>query len=88
MGAWARTGGGTLPRVFGAVFQRLDDRVRPASEAVLAVDRLGALHADPWSRFIASATHPGGNPGANRWFLQSTPIQMPPESGGICGRLT
>jgi len=30
--------------------------------------------------------HPGGNPGANRWFLQSTPIQMPPESGGICGR--
>ena len=28
---------------------------------------------------------PGGNPGANRWFIQSTPIQMPPESGGICG---
>ena len=34
------------------------------------------------------AAHPGGNPGANRWFLESTPIQMPPESGGICGRLT
>ena len=32
--------------------------------------------------------HPGGNPGANGWFLQSTPIQTPPESGGICGRLT
>ena len=37
--------------------------------------------------------HPGGNPGANlksishgnRWFLTSTPTQMPPESGGICG---
>jgi len=32
--------------------------------------------------------HPGGNPGANKWFLESTPIRMPPESGGICGRLT
>ena len=32
--------------------------------------------------------HPGGNPGANRWFLQSTLVEMPPESGGICGRLT
>ena len=31
---------------------------------------------------------PGGNPGANRWFLKSTPIQMPPESGVICGTLT
>ena len=27
-------------------------------------------------------------PGADRRFLESTPIQMPPESGGICGRLT
>ena len=32
--------------------------------------------------------YPGGNPGANRWFLQSTPTQMPPESGEICGSLT
>jgi len=42
--------------------------------------------------------HPGGNPGANWWFIESTPMQMPPvestpmqmppESGGICGRLT
>jgi len=35
--------------------------------------------------------HPGDNPGADRWFLQSTdstPMQMPPESGGICGRLS
>jgi hypothetical protein len=31
---------------------------------------------------------PGGNPGANGWFLESTPIQMPPRRGGICGRLT
>ena len=30
----------------------------------------------------------GGNPGANGWFLESTPIQMLPRSGGICGRLT
>jgi len=30
----------------------------------------------------------GGNPGANRWFLESTPVQTPPESGGICGKLT
>ena len=31
---------------------------------------------------------PRGNPGANGWFLQSTPIQMPPLRGGIYGRLT
>jgi len=30
---------------------------------------------------------PGANPGAIRCFFESTPIQMPPESGGICGRL-
>ena len=36
----------------------------------------------------ALSSHPGGNPGANRWFLLSSPIQMPPELGGICGRLT
>jgi len=28
------------------------------------------------------------HPGANRWFLESTPIQMLPPGGGICGRLT
>ena len=32
--------------------------------------------------------HPGDNPGANRWFLKSASIQMPPPGGGICGRLT
>ena len=32
--------------------------------------------------------HSGGNPRANRWFLWSTPIQMPPQRGVICGRLT
>jgi hypothetical protein len=31
---------------------------------------------------------PWDNPGAKRWFLESTPIQMPPSGGGICGRLT
>jgi len=31
---------------------------------------------------------PGGDPGANGWFLLSTPIQMPPRRGVICGRLT
>ena len=31
---------------------------------------------------------PGGYPGANGWFLESTPIQMPPHRGGICGMLT
>ena len=38
--------------------------------------------------FISKVNHPGGNQGANRWFLWSTPIQMPPELGGICRRLT
>ena len=32
--------------------------------------------------------HPGDKLGANRWFLQSAPIQMPSLVGGICGRLT
>ena len=32
--------------------------------------------------------HPGGNPGANRWFLKSTLNQMLPPEGSICGRLT
>ena len=52
----------------------------------------GALEADlqPRSKRKRSGIryHPGGNPGANGWFLYATPIQMPPESGGICGRLT
>jgi hypothetical protein len=34
------------------------------------------------------ARHPEGNPGTIRWFLGSIPIQMPPELGSICGRLT
>ena len=32
--------------------------------------------------------HPGGNPGAKRWFVWSTPTQMLPRRGSICGRLT
>ena len=35
-----------------------------------------------------AGSRPGGNPGANGWFLESTSIQMPPRRGGICGRLT
>ena len=35
-----------------------------------------------------SPSHPGDNPGANRWFLKSTPIQMLPPGGSICGRWT
>ena len=31
---------------------------------------------------------PGGNPGANRCFFNSTPTQMLPPGGSICGRLT
>ena len=48
----------------------------------------------PWSRIRAHARtqalalHPGGNPGANRWFLWSTPMQMLPLGGSISGRLT
>ena len=33
-------------------------------------------------------THPGDKSGANRWFLQSTPIQMLPHGGSICRRWT
>ena len=29
----------------------------------------------------------GGNPGANIWFLWSTPIQMLPRRGSICGEI-
>jgi len=43
---------------------------------------LRAAHLAP------SVPHPGGSPGAKGWFLESTSIQMPPESGGIRGRLT
>ena len=34
---------------------------------------------------ILRLNRPGGNLGANGWFPQSTPIQMPPESGGFFG---
>ena len=37
---------------------------------------------------FAMHTTPGDNSGANKWFLQSTPIQMLPPGGSICGRLT
>jgi hypothetical protein len=41
-----------------------------------------------WRRRGGKEDHPGDNPGANRWFLQSNPIQMLLPGGGICGRLT
>jgi len=41
----------------------------------------GSWPTGPWGRL-------GGNPGANSWFLWSTPIQMLPPGGSICGRLT
>jgi hypothetical protein len=31
---------------------------------------------------------PGGNPGANGWFIESNPMKTLPRTGGICGRLT
>ena len=47
------------------------------------------LDSTSWARvcFCQSAAL-WRDPGANRWFLKSTPIQMPPQSGGICGRMT
>ena len=63
------------------------ERVQPLWRAHAAVARQGP--DDPQGGGGTTKNiHPGGNPGANRWFIQSTPIQMPPESGDICGRLT
>ena len=42
----------------------------------------------PPVRWRRGATPGAGNQGANDWFLQPTPVQMPPLRGGICGRLT
>jgi len=39
------------------------------------------------SRSSQEACQPGDKPGANRWFLWSTPIQMLGSGGSICGRL-
>ena len=44
--------------------------------------------AGPRLNAEVAKVRPGGNPGANRWFLWSNPIQMLPERGCICGRLT
>ena len=50
--------------------------------------RLGVLFAGCRPRRRIVPHHPGDNPGANRWFLESTPIQMLPPEGSICGKLT
>jgi len=63
-----------------------DDMQRRIDEGIEAHRLRAALGADPAQ--AGQVIHPGGNPGANRWFLLSTPTQMPPESDGICGRLT
>ena len=40
------------------------------------------------NRLFDKVFHPGDNPGAHNWFLESTPVQMPPRGGSICWRLT
>jgi len=37
---------------------------------------------------LVNPSRPGGDPGAKRSFLSSTPIHMLPRRGSICGRLT
>ena len=46
------------------------------------------LHAQVVLHNKLQCPRPGGNPGANGLFLESTPIQMPPSRGGIYGGLT
>ena len=45
------------------------------------------LHFKPSLDVVRCHNHPRDNPGANRWFLQSTPVQILPPGGSICGRL-
>ena len=44
------------------------------------------LSANSSSTPRTTGFHPGDNQGANRWFLYSTPTQMLPPGGSICGR--
>ena len=57
-------------------------RVGKLTEKSHGVTSRGGFRVAEWIRL---SHHPGGNPGANWSFLQSTSIQVPPESGGICG---
>jgi hypothetical protein len=51
-------------------------------------EALASCAAQDYPGEIEVVIRPGGNPGANEWFLQSTPIEMPPQRGDICGRWT
>jgi len=58
--------------------ERICDRLRQSEEGGSGHHKFTVRRRD----------HPGDNPGANGWFLESTPVQMPPPAGGICERLT
>jgi len=70
----------------GELFAKCAEPVLPAGvvKDQFFVSESGDV-ADAVHRYLP---HPGGNPGVNGWFLQPTLIHMPPESGGICGRLS
>ena len=64
---------------------------RAIREIVIGTDRDSIRVRIPWScswTLHPPPFRPGGDPGANGWFSQSTPIQMLPRKGCICGRLT
>ena len=74
--------------------KRLDDtrcttyqrRINYSADPAAVYFTLGFLDAR-----VEETTHtprPGGNPRAKSYFLRSTPIQMLPRRGSICGRLT
>jgi hypothetical protein len=93
-----------MPRVLGGSYRetqlslihRSVTRVRSPREARQPGPSLSRLTSSPGSpRFCftllltpPAPLRPGSNPGANGWFLKSTPIQMLPRRGSICGRLT
>ena len=89
-----KVGSSTAARGMRAIFLDIDGVLLPFGEdaAANAEGSFSPEALEALREIIRSSgkvpAHPGGNPGAKRWFLQSTPIQMPPESGGICGRLT
>jgi len=70
------------------VEQQLPQGVLVCDHAGLAINILSLESVSEIAHVVEMALRPGGNPEANEWFILSTPIQMPPESGGICGRLT
>ena len=79
--------GPTWSRISPSILEKIEDNQmcdyfrRKRSRGFEFGDRVGVL-------VDQKVSHPEGNPVAIRWFLMSTPIQTPPESGGICERLT